>query len=281
MSTWRHSAPHTHASQATATSWFTIRIVLALGIATLIACGGASSDTNGEVLVFAAASLRDVLQEVATAFEEEASISVVFNFAGSNVLAHQIEARQIADVFVSADERWMDYVADLDMVTPGTRATPLGNRLVVVANSDSRLRLGEVTELADADFSFLSLADPDAVPAGRYAKETLQRVRVGTTNLWSQVHHLVVAAPDVRAALALVVARPDVVGIVYHTDALTSSRVKVVLDIPDSVSPPIRYAVAAIGTQPTAATGCWLEFLRTDATRETFERHGFLTFDGN
>ncbi len=255
--------------------------MLALGVAAVIACSGASSDASGEVLVFAAASLRDVLQEVGTAFEEEAGISVVFNFAGSNVLARQIEARPIADVFVSADERWMNYVADLDMVAPGTRTTPLGNRLVVVANSDSQLRLGEVAELADADFSFLSLADPDAVPAGRYAKETLQRVRVGTTDLWSQVHHLVVPAPNVRAALALVAARLDVVGIVYRTDALTSPRVKVVLDIPDSMSPPIRYAVAAIGTQPTAATRRWLEFLRADATRETFERHGFLTFEGN
>ncbi len=262
-------------------SSFTTWIVLALCVAPGIACGGASSDANGTVLVFAAASLRDVLQEVGTAFEGEAGISVVFNFAGSNVLARQIEARPIADVFVSADQRWMDYVADLDMVTLGTRATPLGNRLVVVAHSDSGLRLGEVAELADANFSFLSLADPDAVPAGRYAKETLQRVRVGTTDLWSQVHYLVAPAPDVRAALALVEARPDVVGIVYHTDALTSSRVKVVLDIPVSMSPPIRYAVAAIGMQPTVATRRWLEFLRADATRETFERHGFLTFDGN
>jgi molybdate transport system substrate-binding protein len=252
--------------------------MLALCIVSAIACGSASSDTDGEVLVFAAASLRDVLQEVGTAFEKEAGIGVVFNFAGSNLLARQIEASPIADVFISADERWMDYVAGLDLVAPGTRATPLGNRLVVVANADSGLRLGDIAELTAAEFAFLSLADPDAVPAGRYARETLQRVRAGATDLWSQLHYLVAPAPDVRAALALVEARSDVVGIVYHTDALTSARVKIVLDIPEAVSPTIRYAMAAIGPQPTAAATRWLEFLQGNLARETLERYGFLTF---
>ncbi len=230
--------------------------------------------------MFAAASLGDVLDEIRTAFEKETGVHVVFNFAGSNVLARQIEARPIADVFVSADERWMDHLASLDLVATGSRSTLLGNNLVVVTNSHSELDLARLTELADAEFSFLSLADPDAVPAGRYAKETLQRVRVGTTDLWSLVHDVVAPAPDVRAALALVEARPDVVGIVYKTDALTSSRVRVVLEIPDTVSPPIRYVIAAIGHQPTPETGRWLEFLHADTAREVFARHGFVTYGG-
>ncbi|HJO02532.1 MAG TPA: molybdate ABC transporter substrate-binding protein [Acidobacteriota bacterium] len=243
----------------------------------MTACGGTSSDTNGEVLVFAAASLRDALQEIATGFETETSVSIVLNFAGSNVLARQIEASPIADVFISADERWMDYIANLGLVAAGTRAPLLGNRLVVVAHSDNGLSLEEVTELAEANFSFLSLADPDAVPAGRYARETLQGIQAGATDLWSQVSNRVAPAPDVRAALALVEARPDVIGIVYRTDALTSPRVRVALELPAGAGPVIRYASAAIGKQPTAAAIRWLEFLRGETARGVLERHGFLT----
>ncbi len=243
-----------------------------------IACGGCSSGPDNEVLVFAAVSLRDVLEEIRTEFEKETPASVVFNFAGSNVLARQIEASPIADVFISADERWMDYVARMHLVAPGSRSTLLGNRLVVVTNSDSELTLAELAELANAEFSFLSLADPDAVPAGRYAKETLQQIRTGATDLWSQVHDLVAPAPDVRAALALVEARHDVVGIVYRTDALTSARVRVALEIPETMTSPIRYAVAAIGQQPGPTARRWLEFLHTDTAREIFERHGFVTY---
>lgn len=231
--------------------------------------------------MFAAASLRDVLREVGTAFEEETAANVVFNFAGSNVLARQIEARPAADVFISADERWMDYVANLDLVAPGTRTARLGNRLVVVANAGSGMRLGQITDLAAADFSFLSLADPDAVPAGRYARATLQRARADATDLWSLLQHRVAPAPDVRAALALVAAMPDAIGIVYLTDALASDHVAVVLDIPEAASPTIRYAMAAIGEHPTTATLQWLEFLQSDVAREILERYGFLTFDDN
>ena len=252
--------------------------MLAVYATGMIACSGSLSVANNEVLVFAAASLRDVLEDVGTAFERASGVSTVFNFAGSNTLARQIEASPIADVFVSADERWMDYIAALNLVTPGTRRTLLGNRLVVVAHSGSCLRLEKIADLTNADIGFLSLGDPDAVPAGRYAKEMLQRLRIGTTDLWSQIHHLVVPAPDVRAALALVEARPDVMGIVYRTDALTSSRVKIVLELADTGGPMIRYAIAGIGKQPTATTRRWLDFLRGDLAQEAFERHGFVTF---
>ena len=229
------------------------------------------------MLVFAAASLRDVMQDLKTPFESASGLDVVYNFAGSNTLALQIEAAPAADVFLSADEAWMDRLAKGGRLVPGTRRSFLSNQLVVVANADSPLQLAAPADLATAPFRFLSLADPEAVPAGRYAKGFLERVEVDGGDLWSRVQARVAPAPDVRAALAMVAAQPDVVGIVYRTDAMTSPRVRVLFTVADELSPRISYAAAAIqgGPDPSGAVR-FLDFLAGAEARAHFAARGFL-----
>ena len=137
----------------------------------LTGCVAASSDSERpELMVFAAVSLGDALGELATSFERVAGIRPVLNLAGSNVLGQQLLASPVADVFLSADPRWVDRLEEDDLIAPGSRRAFLSNRLVVVAHPDSKIRLTRVSDLATADFRFLSLGDPAGVPAGRYAK---------------------------------------------------------------------------------------------------------------
>lgn len=237
---------------------------VALGLLVLsatLACGGA----RREILVYAAASLRDAVTEAASSFEGG---SVVFNFAGSNTLAQQVLAGAPADLFLSADEKWMDEVERAGRVEPGTRVVLVENALVLVARSDSRLNLASPADLATASYRALALGDPRAVPAGRYAKAAL-----GAT--WEAVRDRIVPAPDVRAALALVESDPEIVGIVYRTDAAASGKIRTLHLF--ETSPPIRYAAAIVAGAPDPdGARAFLAHLRSREARAVFERHGFV-----
>ena len=247
-------------------------VVLILGL-TLAACGGArensTSGASGEVLVFAAASLQDALRDVAAACEHAGGPKAVFNFAGSNTLAQQVTAGARADLFLSADEGWMDEVERAGRLAAGSRTPLLGNTLVVVARTDSTLPLETLDDLATSPIRGLAMGDPGAVPAGRYARAALGP-------LWDAVAPRVVPAPDARAALALVESDPEIAGIVYRTDAAASRRVRVRFEIPTGGGPPIRYAAAVLrdGPDPEGARA-FLGFLRGEEARAIFARHGF------
>lgn len=244
-------------------------------IFSITACAGEPHPS--EVTVFAAASLRDVMVEVGASFESESGAHPVFNFAGSNTLAQQIEAAPVADVFLSASEQWMDTVEKAGRVVAGSRRVFLSNRLVIVANGGSALELPSLEALAGLDFQHLSLGDPAGVPAGRYARELLEAVEVDGQSLWQRLETKLVPAPDVRAALALVEAEPTAVGIVYRTDAAVSKRVRVLYEVPAERSPEIRYVAAAVqgGPNPEAAAAL-LDFVTGQQARAMFERAGFL-----
>jgi molybdate transport system substrate-binding protein len=223
----------------------------------------------GEVVVFAAASLEVALREVGESFERTGAGRAVFNFAGSNTLARQIEAGSRADVFLSADYEWMDSVERAGRLEPGSRVTILGNSLVVVVRSDSRFDARSLTELASLPIRGLAMGDPEAVPVGRYARSALG-------SLWPAVSDRVVPAPDARAALALVESDPEIVGIVYRTDAGSSRRVRVLFQIPGELAVPIRYVAAALADAPNRDGGHeFLSLLLTETGQEIFERHGF------
>ena len=256
-------------------------VALAILLVAMLGCAGPSTSPQGP-LVFAAASLKDVLEDVGREFESRHGLGPVFNFAGSNVLALQVEATESADVFLSASERWMGYVEDKQLLVAGTRRSFLSNRLVIVANHASPLELERPADVASAEFRFLSLANPDAVPAGGYAKEFLENVAVDGRSLWDQVRSRVAPAPDVRAALGMVEAQPDVIGIVYQTDAAVSDKVRVVLPVPESLAPGISYAAAQVrgGRNPEAARA-FLEFLASPEAVELFRKHGFVIPEGH
>lgn len=253
------------------------RVVTFLAAALLLAAAcGVERPRGVELTVFAAASLRDVLGALEAPFTAASGASLVFNFAGSNVLARQIEHADGADVYLAANPRWMDHLERVGRLVPGSRRPFLSNHLVVVVQRRSALALAAPADLVTVPYRFLSLADPEAVPAGIYARRFLEQARFDGVDLWSQLGRRVAPAPDVRAALHLVEARDDVVGIVYRTDAAASSQVRIAFPVPPPLEPPIRYHAAVIRGGPNADTAArFLAFLAGDTASAVFVAHGF------
>jgi molybdate transport system substrate-binding protein len=228
-----------------------------------------------ELTVDAAASLREALEEIGPACAKIAGAAVVFNFGASNDLAHQILAADKADVFFSADEAWMDQVAAQGLIDPASRRSILSNRLVVVVPSDSTLAIGAAADLSAPGVKHLSLANPDAVPAGKYAKAWLQKA-----GAWDRVRDRIAPAPDVRAALAAVEGGAAEAGVVYRTDAAIAKRLKVAYTVPEEDGPEISYPVAVLKDRPHAEIARRLVDCFTGETgRAVFERLGFVVLD--
>ena len=244
---------------------------------------GCSAPSEDRLLVFAAASLRDVLHELEGPFESSSGIEVHFNFAGSNTLALQIEASGRGDLFLSADERWMDYLDEALCLVPGSRRTFLSNRLVLVAHEASSWQLSAMSQLPRLPFEGLAMADPAAVPAGRYARRYLESLPSAETledgeeaNLWQRVAPRVVPALDVRAALALVEAEERILGLVYRSDALSSQRVRILYEVTAEEGPDIRYVASVLAQSSKEAEATrFLGFLEGDTAEAAFLRHGF------
>ncbi|MGE9293707.1 MAG: molybdate ABC transporter substrate-binding protein, partial [Puniceicoccales bacterium] len=196
----------------------------------------AASETP-TLTLYVAASLTDVMQEIGKAFEADHDVKLVYNFASSGALAQQIMAAPRADVYVSANERWMNEVDKAGEMAPGTRKLLLHNALVVIENASGEYSMSGPLDLPGMDFKFLSVGDPGHVPAGRYAKKWLEGVSSpdGKT-VWSQLEGRLAPAPDVRAALAQVEGKDDVIGVVYRTDYLAyKDKVKLIYQVPTNV----------------------------------------------
>ena len=227
---------------------------------------------RGEIAVYAAASLRDVLRALTPDCEKAIEARLVFNFGASNDLARQIEAANKADVFFSADESWMDRVAEAGLVDATSRRSLLSNRLVVVGAADSTLAIASPSDLRSPGVRRLALANPDAVPAGKYAKAWLEKA-----GAWGSVADRVVPFPDVRATLAAVESGGADAGVVYRTDAAISKRVKVLYEVPAAEGPRISYAVAAIKDRPRVdAARRLVTWLAGSEAIPVFERFGFV-----
>ena len=241
-------------------------------------CGSNDPPQARPFVVFAAASLQDVVAELGTRFARDQGVELVYNFAASNTLAQQIEAAPVADVFLSANVRWIEFLEQADRLVAGSRRNFASNRLVVISRHDAPLALSHPRQLATAQFAFLALADPDAVPAGRYARAFLQSVRVGERELWQLLRDRLAPTSDVRAALGLVESDPAIVGIVYRTDAARSSRVKVWYEVPAQPRNPIVYCAAAVKDRPKAVLAeRFLDLLGSAQARAVLAEHGFVT----
>lgn len=226
---------------------------------------------GADLLVHAAASLSDVLAEIAADHEASTGRAVTLSVGASSTLARQIAAGAPGDVFVSADEARVDELDRASLLAPGTRTPLLTNELVIVVPSDSAVSLASSADLAGPRIRSVALADPGSVPAGTYAKAHL--VAIGA---WERVSPKVVPLDNVRSALAAVAAGNADAAIVYATDARTSPRVRVALRIPASDTPPIRYvaAILAASRAPEEARA-FLARLRSAEAASAFERHGF------
>lgn len=260
-------------------SVFGLVLGLALGLGACAPGGDGSRTDTPEVVVFAAASLRDVAEEIARELESRERLEVVFNFAGSNTLAQQIDAGPGADVFLSADEAWMDFLDRAGRLVEGSQRSLLSNRLVLIAHREAAIEVVEPADLvaAKAEYRFLAVADPRAVPAGRYARAHLERQNVNGATLWAHLADRVAPALDVRAALALVESDPEILGIVYRTDARTSEKVRVLYEFPPVEEVRITYWGALIvDGEALELGGRFLEFLQSPEGAAIAERHGFV-----
>ena len=243
-----------------------------------LAAGGvpAIASPPAEICVYAAASLRDALERLGPECGMKAGARIVFNFGGSSDLARQIEAANKADVFFSADEEWMDRLSRAGLVDEDSRRSLLSNRLVVVGPRSGPPLLRSPRDLAGEGVRRLSLANPEAVPAGKYAKAWLERL-----GLWEAVRDRVVPAVDVRAALAAVESGAAEAGVVYRTDAAVSRKAVVLYEVPEREGPVISYAVAAMRDRPERERARKVvDCLAAPEAREVFETLGFIVQDG-
>ncbi|MGH8661402.1 MAG: molybdate ABC transporter substrate-binding protein [Burkholderiales bacterium] len=244
---------------------------LAFGAVFLAPAGWAQS--RPDVTIFAAASLRDALDELAREYERQGRGKAVISYAGSPMLARQIEKGAPADLFISADSAWMDYMAERGLVRIETRVNLLSNRLVLIAPAESRAQLAInrgfplAALLGDRR---LAMADPDSVPAGKYGRAALESLGV-----WGEVAPKVARAENVRAALALVARAETPFGIVYRTDALAERRVRIVGEFAGALHPDIVYPAAVVAASRSKIAYEYLRYLRSHAALAVWQRHGF------
>jgi molybdate transport system substrate-binding protein len=225
------------------------------------------------ITVFAAASLKNALDAVATAFKTKTGVDLKISYAGSMALARQIESGAPADVFVSADAASMDYLAEKNLIQPASRSNLLGNVLVVVAPRASKLEKLAFTKEAFAaaiGSGKIATGDPASVPAGKYAKAALEKL-----SLWSAAEPSFAFTDNVRAALMFVAREEAPLGIVYLTDAKSEPKVKIVATFPANTHPPIVYPIALTATAKGDGPSKLLTFLKSKSAKAIFVEQGF------
>ncbi|MXQ10179.1 molybdate ABC transporter substrate-binding protein [Microvirga makkahensis] len=244
----------------------------ALVIGLALACSGLPAQAR-DVVVFAAASLKNALDDAAAAWSRESGRKAVISYAGSNVLAKQIEAGAPADVFFSADLDWMKYAISRNLIRPGTRLDLLGNDLVLIAPKGSAVQVSLRPDLDLASVlagGRLAMGHVDAVPAGKYGKAGLEKL-----GAWNGIKDRIAQTENVRAALLLVSHGEAPLGIVYKTDAVSEPNVRIVGIFPEGTHPPIVYPVAITQDSMHPDAAPLLEFLRSAKARPFFEKQGF------
>lgn len=248
----------------------------ALAVLAMLA-GGCRCEADADRLgVWAPASLVDVLPEVTAAFRGPDDPPVTFSFDATSRIARQVLDGAPANLFLSADERWMDRVEQAGAIEPETRTQVLGNALVVITPGDRPRGWASLDELARSDLERIVLGG-EAVPVGRYAEQALRNA-----GLWQRLAPRVVRADHARAVLAWV-ARGEVdAGLVYRTDARSTPGVRVAFEVPSRLHPPIVYSAAVVrrSSHPKRARAL-LSFLRTDEAGRIFERAGFRVLEGS
>jgi molybdate transport system substrate-binding protein len=233
----------------------------------------ATSQEN-TVIVFSAGSTTNAVTDIATVFSREKGIKAITSFASSSTLARQIDKGAPAQVYISANKKWMDYLEQHKMIESHTRFNLLSNQLVLIAPDDSPLSTISIEKnfpLATLiGNGYMAMGDPDHVPSGIYGKQAME-----TLGVWERVKEKIVRSKDVRAALALVARGEVPVGQVYSTDAAISDKVKIIGTFPADSHPAIVYPAAIITGQDTPEARAFLAFLTSPEARTVFEKYGF------
>ena len=246
-------------------------------IAVSLAPTAARAQDDAGLTVFAAASLKEALDEAAAAYRKQTGVPVRVSYAASSALARQIEQGAPADVFFSADLEWMDYLQKRNRLDVATRRSLLGNRLVLIAPRASKAQVDlkrPATLLAALGDGRLAVGQTRTVPAGKYAKASLESL-----SLWNGVRPRLAESESVRAALMLVARGETPLGIVYASDAKAEPGVRVVATFPEDSHPPIVYPVAALRGARAAQAARFLQWLASPAADALFTKRGFTVKD--
>ena len=252
----------------------TMRALIRRGFLTLaLAVGAAAAAQAADTQVFAAASLKNALDTAIAQYQAETGKAVAASYAASSALARQIEQGAPADIFISADLDWMNYLQEKNLIKPESRVSLLGNRIVLVAPAATATQVDIVKDFPLANLlgdGRLAMGDPAAVPAGKYGKAALEKLGV-----WPAVDAKVAPAENVRAALALVARGEAPFGIVYQTDAAAEKGVKIVGTFPEDTHPPIVYPIALTAASSNPDAAAFLAYLRSPTARPAFIGQGF------
>jgi molybdate transport system substrate-binding protein len=233
----------------------------------------ASGTAAADVTVFAAASLKEALDEAVRRFDADAGHRTKVSYGASSALARQIEHGAPADLFLSADLEWMDYLTARKLLDAKSRVELISNRLVLISPAGSKVKVAIAPGFPLGELlgtNRLAMADPDHVPAGKYARSALE-----TLGAWAGVSGKIARTENVRAALALVARREAPLGIVYRTDALAERKVRIVAEFPVSSHPRIVYPAALSASSRSPAAVQMLAFLHSQIARAIWEKHGF------
>jgi len=246
---------------------------LAVAFLMLLSAAGTAPAQDKTITVFAAASLKNALDDINAAYTQRSGVKVTVSYAASSALIKQIENGAPADVFASADLDWMDYGTQKDLINTSTRVSLLGNRLVLIAPKDSKITnvtIGQGFDLAGlAGDGRIATGDVQSVPVGKYAKGALEKL-----GSWQAAQSKFAMTDNVRAALVLVARGEAALGIVYSTDAKVEPGVKIVGTFPADSHPAIIYPFAATKTAKPDAIP-YLTFLRSGAAKDIWEKYGF------
>jgi molybdate transport system substrate-binding protein len=250
------------------------RLFAILGLCATLAAAPQPAAAQDTLTVFAAASMRNALDDVDAAFTKATGVKVTASYAASSALAKQIAQGAPADVYVSANVKWMDFLEQKKLVAPGTRVNLLGNRLVLIAPKNSKLDHVKIEKGFDiaklAGKGRIAVADTKAVPAGLYAKAALTSL-----GAWTAAEPKLAQAENVRATLAYVARGETPLGVVYATDAKIEPKVKIIGVFPVGSHPAITYPVAGLAESKNAQAARYLHFLQTSAAKTIFEKYGF------
>lgn len=246
--------------------------VLMLACVCVTGCGESDASPVSAprtVTIFAASSTTDVIEQLSLMYEQQTGVKVLTSFASSSTLARQIEQGARADLYLSANEKWMDYLQDRKLIVNDSRVNLLGNRLVIVAPMSADLKMWYDLSPLESFTDKLAMGDPDHVPAGMYGKSALTNL-----GMWAKIASHVVPAKDVRGALMLVETGQAPLGLVYATDAAARKKVGVVFTLPDSSHKPVRYPLAITNTANKDAAALSV-YLQSDEAHSVFARAGF------
>ena len=231
------------------------------------------AEGRDKILVFSAGSTINAITEVGNLFNKQGKEECVISCAASSTLAKQIEQGAPADIFISANPKWMDYLSKKGLIEPETRFDLLGNRLVLIApiSSGSRIKITPGLDLAGLlGKERMAMGDPDHVPAGIYGKQALM-----TLGMWDTIKDRIAPMKDVRAALVMVEREETPFGIVYSTDARISEKVRIVDVFPETSHAPITYPCAIVAERESSATKRLISFLQSSEARTVFLKYGF------